>query len=367
MGMNSSAPTLANVPMKRIWLVLMEGVAYVYPHFGGPLKLIISLEWFTPGSSLKDKNIIFMLHHQSYPEFRFSAVGTEDLLRWKCAYICSMRYKQFRDKFEMKQLIEEIVKMDAMHARRYPHRNLSIATAVTTGNGLTLANRTPFAMVPAIHLNAAAAAAAVAAGNDSTISDALISKVKGLALKVKEELHKTEEDDEFEINYSYKNKPVIATSAGLSSSSSEPKVCVANAALRAQILRKKNLEEVEQQLRLPPVQKHMASDSSDSPAAPSTAHTSTSSHSNHNTSSSNILDVIRDVALQKHTKDQLQEEIQEEYEVDDTIINENVAMIGMRLTEQMLLKGAKKKLKRKKRPKKRLSMIRKSILAPPPL
>lgn len=171
---SSSAPSLANVPMKRMWLVLMEGMAYVYPHFGGPLKLIINLEWFTSGTSMKDRNIVFKLHHQSYPEFRFSAVGSEDLLRWKCAYICCMRYKQFRDKFEMRQLIDEMIKMDAYHARRYPHRNMSYQTVGsnstaghTTGGSFAIVNRTPVALVPTVHLNSASSAAAVAAGNDN--------------------------------------------------------------------------------------------------------------------------------------------------------------------------------------------------------
>lgn len=80
-------------PMKRIWIAIAEGHLYAYSHFGDQLKLSITLAEFTVNYEFRDGNVVFKMIRNGYPEFSFYPVTVGDTLRWKCAFLASLRYQ----------------------------------------------------------------------------------------------------------------------------------------------------------------------------------------------------------------------------------------------------------------------------------
>lgn len=80
-------------PMKRMWIAVAEGHLYAYSHFGDQLKLSMSLAEFGVNYEFKEGNVVFKLQRNGYPEFCFYTVAVGDTLRWKCAFLASLRYQ----------------------------------------------------------------------------------------------------------------------------------------------------------------------------------------------------------------------------------------------------------------------------------
>eukprot|EP01039_Chlorochromonas_danica_P003835 gene3835-4188_t len=82
-----------SIPMKRIWIVIADGLLYLYNHFGDQLKLIIELSAFSYNFEYKDHGhvLLYKIHKGGYPDFYFYTASNNDSLRWKCAFLCSVR------------------------------------------------------------------------------------------------------------------------------------------------------------------------------------------------------------------------------------------------------------------------------------
>lgn len=81
------------ISMKKIWIVIAEGLLYIYSHFGDQLKVAIDISAFTYSFEYKDygRILLYKMHKAGYPDFLFHTTSHHDTLRWKCAFLCSVR------------------------------------------------------------------------------------------------------------------------------------------------------------------------------------------------------------------------------------------------------------------------------------
>jgi len=125
------ADASSNASKKKMWLAIVKGFVYIYPHFGGQLRLILNIASFDYSiQSSKQQATLFSLHKFGYPSFHFSPLEKTDFVRWKSVLISTMRYVvDPHAKFDMEVLVQDIAKVNAankMHHQR-SHGRFSIS------------------------------------------------------------------------------------------------------------------------------------------------------------------------------------------------------------------------------------------------
>jgi hypothetical protein len=124
----TDSPSSLSYAKKKMWVCMWKGFLYVYPHFGGPLRLTLNLNYFDYSIlSIPSNNYtVFSFHKFGYPSFHFTPVEKTDFVRWKCVLISTLRY--LLDpiaRFEMDVLIQDMSKVNAVchqhHRHLHPH------------------------------------------------------------------------------------------------------------------------------------------------------------------------------------------------------------------------------------------------------
>lgn len=115
-----------NFPMKRMWIAIAEGNIYVFNHFGDQLKLIFELSLFTPAYEYKEKRVIFKVQRNGYPDFQFHPIHMSETLRWKCAFLSSLRYHRLSsggESFNMKLLVDDLIALETKLSLRRGYKD----------------------------------------------------------------------------------------------------------------------------------------------------------------------------------------------------------------------------------------------------
>lgn len=117
------------ISMKKIWIVIAEGMLFIYSHFGDQLKVAIEIAAFTHNFEYKDygKILMYKLHKAGYPDFVFYTASANDSLRWKCAFLCSVRLfgqpatkpLTLSESFDMMPLLQDLWMLESLKPNSY--------------------------------------------------------------------------------------------------------------------------------------------------------------------------------------------------------------------------------------------------------
>jgi hypothetical protein len=96
--------------VKRIWVVICDGMVYLHKRFGEICRFIIDLKKCQLESYIATTSLRFTLKLDSFPAFEFDVIDTTDALCWKLSFYTA--WKALREgEFNFRNLMDKMRKL----------------------------------------------------------------------------------------------------------------------------------------------------------------------------------------------------------------------------------------------------------------